>query len=80
MSEGSGRAEMERRLVQRSIEDDLALGLREALLNRPALLADSDESLHGRLWRAVSLVEAHVFGVDGAPADQEPAPHAPLGV
>src|SRR5215217_4599622 len=62
------------------VVSDLALGLGEALFHRPAILAHPHQLLHGRPLGAVGLVEAQILGVVGAPADQEPAPHAPLRV
>ena len=57
------------------VQADLALGLREALLHRPTILARPHQLLDRRPFRAVGLEEAGLVRVVGAPADEQPAAH-----
>src|SRR5215217_6138044 len=62
------------------VQAHLALGLRKAFFHRPTVVAHPNELFQGRSLGTVCLVETAVLRVIGAPANQEPTPHAFLGV
>ena len=61
------------------IHSNLPLGLGEALFYDPAVLANSNEFLQGRLFGTIGLVETTVFRIVGTHADQQPPAHPLLG-